>query len=322
MIYFIIITCLLAICLFLLGKKLYKPAELWAVSLFEFDNIENFKPSRKNLIKTFSPKCNIRTKYHYCTGFADPFLLVKNDYLYLFFEEELLYKPAKIRTKRTKDLKHWEDLGIVLEQDFHLSFPNVFSPSFLEKAGEAFYMMPESYQDRAINLYKSTTFPHKWEKKKLLDGKFVDSVLVEKNGKWFLFTTEWNTPNLRLFFADSFEAENWTEHPLSPISTDITNSRNGGTILNFDGNLYRFAQDCSHFYGENVGLFRIDELSETDYKEQFVRNLIDKNNKFSRLGGHHFNCVEFKGKKIAVMDGIINDNLINNLTRKIFNYLL
>jgi len=301
----------------LLSKKLYKNQKIWNVVLYQKGmNISVFDYNKNKYFKRFTPHYQIRTNYHNITGFADPFLFVYNDWLYLFYEEERYNAPAAIFAQRTQDLKKWEKVGEVLKESFHLSFPFVF------KSEDEVYMVPETRYKNAVILYKAIDFPNKWKPIELISGdKFTDSSIIQYNELWYLFTTVWYGENngLRIYYSKNIE-NGWTEHPLSPVNNNLGFSRCGGAILNIEGKLYRPAQNCSTFYGENVAIYEITELSPTTYREIKRNELIDCKNKWSRFGGHHFNVVEFDGQTLSAMDGIINDNWINNHTRKFFNF--
>ena len=106
---------------------------------------------------------------------ADPFLFVYKDELFLFYEEQIdLRGKGLIKMTKTKDLVRWSNPVIVLEESFHLSYPNVF-----EVNGDI-YMMPETGHDLSIKLYKANNDLTKWTyHKTLLEGKnFVDSSIV------------------------------------------------------------------------------------------------------------------------------------------------
>ena len=131
----------------------YKPQCLWNIALFILSEEENLLDCvKRNPDRRFTPQSLIRTHYHQVTGYADPFLFVHKEWLYLFYEEERLKAKAPLCAKRTRDLKHWESLGVVLKEDHHLSYPNVF-----EHEGEI-YMMPETRECDAVILYKSVNF--------------------------------------------------------------------------------------------------------------------------------------------------------------------
>jgi hypothetical protein len=298
---------------------LYKPQNLWDIAFFILSEEENLLDCvKRNPDRRFTPQSLIRTHYHQVTGYADPFLFVHKEWLYLFYEEERLKAKAPLCAKRTRDLKHWESLGVVLKEDHHLSYPNVF-----EHEGEI-YMLPETRECEAVILYKALEFPYHWEKYKILveGDKYADSCLLFYEGKWYLFTTAWygKKNGLRIFVSDAL-AGDYVEHPMSPITDDIAMSRCGGAVFSCNGKLFRPAQYCTNYYGENLGVFEIVELSPLKYEERLVKQMIDKLQDWNRFGGHHLNTTVFNGKRIVVMDGVVNDNWLNNHTRKLFNYI-
>ncbi len=297
--------------------KLYKPQDLWNIALFVMEDDESpFDSVFRAPEKRFTPQNLLRTRYSQVTGYADPFLFVHDGWLYLFYEEERLEAPAPICAKRTKDLKHWENIGAVLREKHHLSYPNVF------EYGGNIFMLPETRECDAVILYKAIDFPFRWERCKtlLVNDKYVDSCLLNHNGLWYLFTTTWydETGYLKIYTSDDIMG-NYSEHPMSPAVKGYASSRCGGAVFEYNGQLYRPAQYCSNYYGENLGLYEITELTPTRYSEKFIKNLIDKQQIWNPMGGHHFNMTVFQGKRVVVMDGIVNDNWINNHTRKFFN---
>ena len=301
-------------------KGIRKPQDLWNIALFILSGEESvFSCVMREPDKRFTPQNIIRTEFHQITGYADPFLFVnqKDGYLYLFHEEERLKAKAPIRARRTKDLKHWEDLGVVLREKHHLSYPNVFN------FGDDIYMLPETRECDAIILYRAIEFPYRWEKYRVLveGDKYADSCIFFHNGLWYLFTTAWygKKNGLRLFYSESIDGE-YTEHPQSPVTDDVGLSRCGGAVFQYGGKMYRPAQFCTNYYGESLNVYEITELSTTIYKERFVTKMIDKGSDWNVRGGHHLNTTVYKGKRLVVMDGIVNDNWLNNRTRKFFNY--
>lgn len=299
--------------------NLRKSQELWNIALFILSDEETvFDCSSRKPNKIFTPQTLIRTRYHQITGYADPFLFTdkNNGYLYLFYEQEILKSKAPICAKRTRDLKNWENLGIVLKEPHHLSYPNVFAHN------EAIYMLPETHECNSVILYQATEFPFRWRQyKTLVNGdRFTDSCLLHHEGKWYLFSTVWfgKKNGLRIFVSDTIDG-NYIEHPKSPITDNIALSRCGGSIFSYNGNLYRPAQYCTNYYGEDVHLYKIIKLTPTEYQECLTKQMVDKQQKWNCFGGHHINTTKFNGKQIVVMDGIVNDNWFNNHTRKIFN---
>lgn len=233
---------------------------------------------------------------------ADPFLFVQNEDLFLFYEEQVdLFGKGLIKMTKTSDFKNWSKPVVVLEEEFHLSYPNVF------KIEEQIYMMPETGEDKCIKLYKPNDDLTEWKLyKTLLKGRrFVDSSIVFHNNKYFLFTTDYSngTNTLRLYYSNSINDE-WIKHPKSPITEDANKGRCAGSLFFYNDILYRPSQRCEIRYGAGVDIYQVLHLDKDDYSEERCFNLIPNSDKFYKSGGHHFNLCEFKGEKVVATDGI------------------
>ena len=77
----------------------------------------------------------------------------------------------------------WARLRVVIEKDYHLSYPFLF-----EWEGQC-YMMPETAENRTIELYLAVEFPNRWTLDRvLMDGLYaVDATLVFHNGRYWMF---------------------------------------------------------------------------------------------------------------------------------------
>ena len=254
---------------------------------------------------------------------ADPFLFVHNDSLFLFYEQKKLHSNGTIMMMQTADLKHWSEPVEVLRETFHLSYPWVF-----EQDGHV-YMMPETCGDKSVRLYEAVD-PELTEfrlVKKLieqddddLDFSFSDSSVVERDGKYYLFTTvrKDGVNQIRLFWSNEFMGQ-YHEHHKSPICIDNKYGRNAGHLAEYSGELFRFAQDCENGYGDNVHVLRVRELSVDDYQEDVVKeNILDRKKEFYRFGGHQLNVANFKGKTVVATDAKeYHCFFVNRVLRKI-----
>ena len=232
---------------------------------------------------------------------ADPFVVSKDAFHYVFVEEYL----AKLQKGRISVLKldsqgNFLDSQVVIDKPYHLSFPYVFAHN------ESFFMIPESGSNRTIDLYKCDEFPYKWVfVNKILNNIHAkDTSIFFFNNKWWLFTSiiEKNNSTLSfnelfLFYSDDLLSSEWKSHPKNPIVSDIKSSRPAGSIYMHDNKIYRPSQDCSGIYGRALNINCITKLSETDYEEVLVsRTEPDLNTKVK--GIHTFNFNE----KIIFMD--------------------
>ena len=204
---------------------------------------------------------------------ADPHLVTKDDSVYLFAEEASRL-PGERRLKgriAVATLTNAPDSRLefetALELPIHCSFPFVF------QAGSDWLMAPETSQDRAVRLYRATTWPTEWVLDcTLLDGApYVDPVLLHHANRWWLFVARptyagGSADVLELFVSTEVRGP-WTPHPQSPIVRDIRCARPAGSILVVDGVLIRPGQDGSARYGSAVRHMRIERLTPTEYAE-------------------------------------------------------
>jgi hypothetical protein len=207
---------------------------------------------------------------------ADPNIVSGNGEWYVFFEE-LLYSTGK---GHISVLKLGEDGKIsqparVLEKPYHLSYPFVFSWEGV------YYMIPETSQNRTIELYKCKHFPDEWEPAQVLmkNVRAVDATVFFHESKWWMFANiaecegSETLDELFLFYADDFRTDAWTPHPLNPLVSDIRNARPAGRVFEHNGFLVRPAQDCSTGYGGATNLNKIVKLNEQEYEEVLIQSV-------------------------------------------------
>lgn len=240
---------------------------------------------------------------------ADPFLFVYRDRLFLFYEQKDLKSPGLLMMTSTVDLKNWTKPVWVLKEVYHLSFPWVF-----EHGGEI-YMLPEAGGSRSIRLYKAmderlTKFEYcatllEEPKHQKVIMSYGDTCIHIKDGVYYLFTQlqyEDRINTLELYNSSSLTGP-YNRHPMSPIQYNQKLGRNAGSLFMKDGILYRFSQDCTKFYGDNVHVTEIDEITPTTFHEHVVKeNILPSDIEFYADGGHQFNAVQFLGKWIVATD--------------------
>lgn len=198
---------------------------------------------------------------------ADPFLFVKGGVTYLFYET-LKRKKGVLGCFRREN-GGWKDLGLVLEEPWHLSYPQV-----IEENGRVF-MIPEScdfsggFVRGAVRLYEPTDFPFGWhETMQLIQEPFSDSTLCRKDGHFYL-SCDREHPNeaAELWQAPALTGP-WTRHPQSAAHNQSKRLRRcGGAFQTEDGRLYRIAQDCNGAYGKRLFRVPVEALSPTAYRE-------------------------------------------------------
>jgi hypothetical protein len=167
-------------------------------------------------------------------------------------------------------------------------------------------MVPETAEALGVFLYRATAFPGGWVRvRTLLEGRYVDPSLVYRSNRWWLFVGEAENDILRLFSAPSLD-DRFVEHPESPLVIgDATRARPAGRILEFDGRLFRCAQDDSSGYGVRVLLFEILTLTPEDYREQPAQaEAVEGTQRWNAAGAHHLDAIELESSQwLAVADG-------------------
>jgi hypothetical protein len=204
---------------------------------------------------------------------ADPFAIKAGDTYYVFIEE-LLYDTGKGHIS----VIEMDRKGVVsgprkvLDREYHLSYPFVF------EWNGSYYMVPESAANKTIELYRAKTFPFVWQLEKVLmtDVRAKDATLAEIDGKWWMFVSlsEHSIPDeLYLFSADT-PLGPWTPHERNPVKSDVRGSRPAGALFEWNGEVYRPAQDSSGRYGYAISINRIVQLDEEQFREEQVSSIL------------------------------------------------
>lgn len=204
---------------------------------------------------------------------ADPHIVYEAPNYYIFVEE-YLYRTQRghISVIEMDQQGNYKQPVTILRKDYHLSFPFVFN-----WLGH-YYMIPESSENKTVDLYECIEFPHRWGHKLTLmkDIKAVDTTVVYRDGKWWLFTAIAEQPaaapqvELFLFYSDELFTDHWNPHPRNPIVSDVKKARGAGGIFIKDGRLFRPSQYGSSSYGHGFDVNEIVTLSETEYRERTV----------------------------------------------------
>lgn len=207
---------------------------------------------------------------------ADPHVIARDGRYYVFFEE-LPFRAdrAHVSLIEIDAQGQASEARRVLEEPWHLSYPFVFRQDGTD------WMIPESAQNRTIDLYRCVEFPHRWQREKTLmrDIRAADATLWFKDGKWWMFATVSGNERaslcdeLHLFFADRYDSELWQPHPMNPLISDCRRARPAGALFERDSRLYRPSQNSSWLYGRSININEVLELSDTDYRERLVSQI-------------------------------------------------
>ena len=303
-----------------------KNEQIWSIGIYEGEDISELsnKEGILNPILTASDVTDRTAKF-----VADPFIKKYNDINYLFFEIlDSKTNKGVIGLAKSNDLYEWTYDKVVLEEEFHLSYPYVFEYE------DEFYMLPEGGEGGYLSLYKANDFPYGWQKvSDLLRGNYPDASIFRYNDKWWILSTKKDDnggyfDNLHLYYSKEL-LNGWIEHPNSPLLTnDLENSRPAGRILIEDDKIIRFAQNDKDRYGRAVRAFEITELSESSYSEKYIGEILTGSGidgQWNEGGMHQIDINKEKDNNyMAIVDGDYNKKynlILENYKRKIKSIL-
>jgi hypothetical protein len=194
---------------------------------------------------------------------ADPFMVQNENTWYMFFEIlNAETNQGDIGLAVSRNGFNWQYKQVVIDEDFHLSYPYVF-----EHENDYYMILYKETRAPGLRLYKARRFPTDWNHiETMLKGSYYDPCIFQYGEKWWLFAEE-NHGFLHLYYADDLKGR-WTEHPKSPVvRNDPDISRPGGRVLVMGDDVIRFAQGCYAAYGTNVRAFEISVLTTLQYHE-------------------------------------------------------
>lgn len=282
------------------AKKVVRRKPNWAIGIYLGDSPLALHPpiDRPNPVLTAKNVTDVAADF-----VADPFMLRVNGLWYLFFEVfNAQQQRGEIGLATSPDGLVWHYQQIVLRETFHLSYPYVF------QVGEDYFMIPETYENQSIRLYRASQFPNQWEfVAYLLQGQeYVDASIVYYQDYWWLFSSLPSSDILQLHFARQLTGT-WFAHPQSPvIAGNAQIARPGGRVISYGSHLIRYAQDDATVYGKSVSAFQITELTPSTYQEQPAAAPILQatSQGWNGLGMHHLDPHLLEnGQWMACVDG-------------------
>ena len=222
---------------------------------------------------------------------ADPFPIEIEGILYIFGEiyEYSTNKGSIGYTKYVSDgFSPWK---IVISEDYHLSFPNIF------RVGEEIYICPEACGSGELYLYKAKKFPDLWEKDRVLcnNCNFSDTIFYKKD-RIYAFTCEWNSLDNHCFKMLRIENEKIVESKGELDTLDFYLTRPAGKIIqNRDKTEYMVSQICKPLYGSGL-IIKEFEVNWPNYSEKEILRIfpeqINVDKKEHYVGMHTLNYSE------------------------------
>jgi hypothetical protein len=248
----------------------------WSIA-YRFSAEESWSGSLEGFYRLEPPKDRF---------WADPFPITVDGRHYIFFEElPFATGRAHISVIEVRRDGTASEPVPVLQRDYHLSYPFL-----LEEDGEL-YMIPETGENRTVEIYRCTGFPYGWRLERVLmrDVFCVDATLHKMGGKWWMFANAASSGDindeLHLFSADRLMGE-WTPHRRNPVKSDVRSSRPAGRLFTQGESLFRPGQICTPLYGSGITLHKVTTLNQDEYAEEEAGRIVPSG---SFLGIHTIN---------------------------------
>lgn len=223
--------------------------------------------------------------------YADPFILEVTDDEIQVFVEEMLEKENKGVISLLKiDRHNWETRSkkIVLELPTHISFPCI-----LRENGKI-YIYPENACGGRLDMYEYDPITETTNYfKTICDDEVWDSCITDRFGEKMVFTAAHDDTILDIYKWDEVSARFL---PWKQVHSDNKNSRMGGQLFEYKGDVYYPAQDCNRNYGSAIQIKKIN-YSDGVFSFETVKRITSTHPKME-LGLHTLN--EYKG--IVVID--------------------
>ncbi|NJY63601.1 hypothetical protein HC174_12685 [Salinimicrobium sp. CDJ15-81-2] len=240
---------------------------------------------------------NEKTKF-----LADPFVLHEDGKFYIFFEHQA-EGNANVGLLESVDGLNYTYKGEVLDEDFHLSFPQVFI-----NKGE-YYMLPESKAAGNILLYKANDFPYGWQVHDTLvkDVRLKDPVILLTDSLKIITATDDELRQV-IYESDSLEGP-WIKDTSFERRGD--GIRGGGNFFEVDGKWYVPFQKNNNGYGTGLALYEfLVEKKEKKFKKVIDPYLKKSDSiKWFGKGMHQMSVIKVNEKFYSVFDGDIEDPL-------------
>jgi hypothetical protein len=252
--------------------------------------------------KVFDPDIKWLSTRSYNTFFADPFILgLKDDNLEILLEE-FNFKTDHGKISLLKLDKSFKQVNrkVLLDTGSHLSYPFIFKDS------NKTYIFPEAGKSGKFSCYEYDPINQSIKfVRDILDIPLLDATILKRDGKfWVIGSLGDNIKgySLYIYFSNNLFGP-YKAHPGNPVKSRLDGVRSAGSFIEVDGIIYRPAQNCANVYGESITIFKITELSEINFNEEFHMNIRINDSNSSNYGMHTIHTINAIDD-IIMVDGI------------------
>jgi hypothetical protein len=231
---------------------------------------------------------------------ADPFLVKHKKKKYVFFEKFKKKQNKGILSVGEIENEKLVNIKDILIKDYHLSYPFVF------KRGSSYYLIPETHQNKRLEIYKAKKFPYVWKLySTAFNGELVaDPTVFLYNKKLWLFINKTKkklsnlNKDLYIYQIDSLRLKKIIAHKKNPVISKFIGGRNAGNIFESNGKIYRPSQINKYKkYGYGLQISEITKLNINTYFEKKAKIILPNFLK-NLKGTHHLS----KRGRLSIID--------------------
>ena len=158
-------------------------------------------------------------------------------------------------------------------------------------------MIPETNQNKRLEVYKSKNFPFEWELyATAFEGEHITDPTIytdSYNNLWLFLNKSIlpvtdNNSELYIYKIDSLKLNEIIPHKKNPVIIDCRIGRNGGAIFKDRNRIIRPSQYNNFYgsYGYGLNLSIIKTLTLDDYEEELIKTIRPDFRK-GLIGIHH-----------------------------------
>lgn len=279
--------------------------ESWDIMIIKDHGSHSFPDNTLEILSTSAAQ-QLKKKY---TFQADPFIIEKDDKLYVFYEA-FSFRTSKgtLRCRiLDRELAEIDDVRLEGFDDLkcHLSFP------FLININDQLFMIPESSERKEVILFQSVEFPARWKKVKVLisDTEVTDNIFFSRNNVCYLLSTTMDN-KIIIHSADHIYGQWQRITPSLKVSNH--HHRGAGAPYLVGNKMYFLTQECTpETYGKSIYIKELVTLNDTIFDESLIEKI---NSSINHSDGVH--TLNFSNSYI-VYDTKINKFSFLSILKKI-----
>ena len=285
--------------------------ESWDIMIIKDHGIHLFPDNTLEILNKSTAQ-QLKKKY---TFQADPFLIEKDDKLYVFYEA-FSFRNSKgtLRCRiLDRELTEIDDVKLEGFDDLrcHLSFP------FLININNQLFMIPESSERKEVLLFQSVEFPARWKKIKVLlsDTEVTDNIFLSINDTCYLLSTTMDN-EIIIHSAEHIHGQWQRITPALKVSN--CHHRGAGAPYLVDNKMYFLTQECTpETYGKSIYIKELVTLNDINFDENLIEQI---NSSINHSDGVH--TLNFSNNFIAYDTKINKFSLLAILKKLSYKFMV